>query len=82
MCASYLSDLVRREQMSKNGHILCLPLEIRVHVLTLIHAYRIGVYSKIMYYRDVLEWEGTNSYCESSGNTLRKACSWCEGVTT
>lgn len=58
-CAHDDSDLVRKEQFSKNGHILCLPLEIRLLVLALVHEYRLEVYNKISCYRDILELEGT-----------------------
>lgn len=58
---------------SQQNHILCLPFEIRLYVLDLIHEYRLEIYSKISDYRDILERRGVLELVRERREHLRKS---------
>ena len=58
---------------TQSTHILCLPFEVRLYVLGLIHEYRLEIYSKISDYRDILERRGVLELVRERREHLRKS---------
>jgi hypothetical protein len=48
------NTLLRNEQMKRNAHIHCLPVEIRLHILHLILQSKLKVYRNIHLYLDII----------------------------
>lgn len=61
------TTFIRDEQVAKNAHIMCLPLDIRIYILICLHENNIlKVYRNIFEHRNLLEHDGTRQLLRES----------------